>query len=188
MFTVASDVPAHPLAVSASNVTVAVIKPVDALYQVWVGVASFDAVPSPKFQVKFCAPANSGMVNSNGEHTESVPRFKVYSVAAYTFTVWVATSVHPNAWVAVNVTSYAVSASMLSKVWLADAPASVVPSPNDQLNDCAFTLVLAKLLVRGSQPSNASALKLAVGWGLTEIKSTAIPLQPCSVSPVTVTM
>ena len=79
ILTVACEAPAQPSAVSASRVTVAVINPVEALNQVWVGVASLDVVPSPKFHVTLCAMAISGMVNSKGEHTESVLRFNAYS-------------------------------------------------------------------------------------------------------------
>ena len=161
--TVACDVPAHPSAVSASKVTVAVIKPVEALNHVCVGVASLDVVPSPKFQVKFCAPSKTGMVNSKGEQTESLVKFKVYSAAAKTSTVAVATSAQPNGWVAVKVTSNAVFASIPSKVWLASDPVALLPSPKSQLKAVPSVLVLVKVEANGSQPLNASALKPAVG-------------------------
>ena len=188
MLTVACEVPAQPSAVSASRVTVAVINPVEALNQVWVGVASLDVVPSPKFHVKFCAPAISGMVNSKGEHTESALKFNAYSAAANTSTVAVATSAHPKGCVAVKVTSNAVLLSIPSKVWLTYEPLTLVPSPKFQLKSVPAVLVLVKAASNGSQPLKASALKAAVGWGFTVIKSTAKPAHPCSVSPVTLTM
>ena len=139
MLTVACDVPAQPSAVSASRVTVAVINPVEALNQVWVGVASLDVVPSPKFHVKFCASAISGMVNS-GEHTESVLRFNTYSGAANTSTEAVATSAHPMGCVAVKVTLNAVLLSIPSKVWLTAEPVALVPSPKFQLKSVPVEL------------------------------------------------
>ena len=103
------------MAVSASRVTVADMRFPELLFQVCVGVTSVDVVPSPKVQTKFCAPSNSGMVNTRGEHTESLVKTKSYDAAAKTSTFAVVVSLQPKAWVAIKVTGMTASDPFDSK-------------------------------------------------------------------------
>ena len=115
MYTVVSDVPAQPMADSASRVTVADMRSPVLLFQVWVGATSVDVVPSPNVQTKFWAPSSSGMVNTSGEHTESLVNAKLKVAAAKTSTLAEVVSLQPRAWVAIKVTGMTVSDPLDSK-------------------------------------------------------------------------
>ena len=104
MCTVAEAVPIHPSMVCPSNETTALMSSSERFSHVWIGVNSLEDVPSPKFQVTFCAPAISGMVITNGEHTESTVNAKLKSAAGNTVTLSVSVSEQPSASIAVRVT------------------------------------------------------------------------------------
>ena len=181
-------VPVQPFSVCAENVTVAAINSPVLFSQVCDGVASLEVFPSPKSQVMFSTPSKAGMVKVKGEQTESIPKLRSTTAAGKTVTAFVAVSVHPNAWVTVNVMSNSVFSPLVVNCSVAFSVAAVWPLPKSQENESARLLSLMKFTASGSHPESMSVLKSAVGEGFTCNKATAIPPQPNSVSASKVMM
>ena len=138
-------------------------------------------VPSPKFQVMFCAFANAGISTLKGEQTESLPRSNVNSAPGCTVTFCVAVSKHPRLSVAVSVTVNVSVKSPAKKTMLGFSSLEASPFPKFQSNVSALALLFPNWLTKGSQPLSKSVLNWATGCGLMNTSAEAVPAQPFSV-------
>ena len=89
---------------------------------------------------------------------------------------------HPNASVAVSVTSNEVVTTPVSKTWLGFDASTDVPLPKSQVNSSACVLTLLNCTAKGEHPAFTSTVKSAVGWGLMYTVVDADPMHPLVVS------
>ena len=111
----------------------------------------------------FWPPATVGIVNSSGEQTLSLGKANAKSAAGKAVISPVVVLLHPNASVAVSVTSNAVVVTPASKTWLGFDVSAVVPLPKFHVYSSACVLALLNCTVKGEQPAFTSAVKSAVG-------------------------
>ena len=152
------------------------------------GATSLDVLPSPKFQLIFCALAMAGRSKLKGEHTESFPRSNEKFAPGCTVTVLVAVSKHPRSSVAMRVTVNTSVASSATNTILGLSSLEALPFPKFQSKASAFELLLPNWLTKGSHPLSKSALKSAMGCGFTKTSAVAPPVHPFSVCAENVTV